>query len=171
MPSEDPKDLSPVQQLLRLKRHETPKEGFVEDFLQAFKERQRSEMLKQTAHGLLWERWTTYWDNRLSPKWALAGAAAVLLLGVAWVQLPAKSNTASVAVKESEVKIEETVSGSLDDFPVDMVMIMGRDAEETVEEVPQLLSRHFSGGYADDARQVKKTQAAVSSDLLIQPEP
>lgn len=173
MPSEDP-DLSPVQQLLRLKRHETPGEDFVEDFLKSFKERQRAELLKQSARSLLWERWTTYWDNRVSSKWALAGAAAVLMLGLAWKQVPATIQQVRLVAQDEPLSPAETVGGSLNDFPVDMVMIMGRDAEEAVEEVPLLLSRHFSGGYADDARQIKsvsKPMAPVNVDLLMNEAP
>lgn len=173
MPSEN-SDLSPVQQLLRLKRHETPGEDFVEDFLKTFNERQRSELLKQSARGLLWERLTTYWDNRVSSKWALAGAAAVLVLGLAWTQMPEKLQPLNLVADEAPFNPGETVGGSLNDFPVDMVMIMGRDAEESAEEAPLLLSRHFSGGYADDARQVKtvsKPQFSVNLDLIMKEAP
>lgn len=74
-----------IQKLIRLKRHERPPEGFVEDFLVSFQERQRSEMLRGSARGLLWERVTTYFSEILNPKWVWAGAtaAAVVLLGVA----------------------------------------------------------------------------------------
>lgn|GEM_PF-984961 len=173
MPSEN-SDLSPVQQLLRLKRHETPGEDFVEDFLKTFNERQRSELLKQSARGLLWERLTTYWDHRLSSKWALAGAAAVLVLGLAWTQLPVELPQSGLVAEEVPLNPGETVGGSLNDFPVDMVMIMGRDAEAPVEEEPLLLSRHFSGGYADDARQVKsitKSQVSANTELLMKDAP
>ena len=173
MPSEN-SDLSPVQQLLRLKRHETPDKDFVEDFLKTFNERQRSELLKQSARGLLWERLTTYWDNRVSSKWALAGAAAVLMLGLAWTQMPVKLQSMTLVADEAPLNPGETVGGSLNDFPVDMVMIMGRDAEESAEEAPLLLSRHFSGGYADDARQVKtvnKPQVSANLDLMMKEAP
>jgi hypothetical protein len=82
MPSEDPQDLTPVQQLLRMRRNQIPDDEFIEGFLSDFKERQRSEMLRQSARGLLWERWTTYWENRAAPKWALAGVAAALAMGL-----------------------------------------------------------------------------------------
>jgi hypothetical protein len=48
-----------IQRLIRLKRYETPGEDFVEDFVTQFHQRQRSEMLRQSARGLLWERLAT----------------------------------------------------------------------------------------------------------------
>ena len=73
-----------IQKLIRLKRHERPPEGFVDDFIASFKERQRSEMLHRSARGLLWERMTTYFSEVLNPRWAWATAtvAAVTLLGI-----------------------------------------------------------------------------------------
>lgn len=73
-----------IQKLIRLKRHERPPEGFVDDFVAAFKDRQRSEMLHRSARGLLWERVTTYFSEMLNPKWAWATAtvAAIAILGI-----------------------------------------------------------------------------------------
>ncbi|MCE9520101.1 MAG: hypothetical protein K8R87_11190 [Verrucomicrobia bacterium] len=73
-----------IQKLIRLKRHERPPEGFVDDFVSAFKDRQRSEMLHRSARGLLWERMSSYFSEVLNPKWAWATAtvAAVALLGI-----------------------------------------------------------------------------------------
>ena len=77
-------EFNEIEKLIRLKRHERPPEGFVEDFLTSFQERQRSELLQRSARGLLWERVTTYFSDMLNPKWAWATAtiAAVALLSV-----------------------------------------------------------------------------------------
>lgn len=73
-----------IQNLIRLKRHETPPHGFVEDFVSAFRERQRAEMLQRSARSLLWERITTYFADMLNPKlaWTVATFAALALLGI-----------------------------------------------------------------------------------------
>ncbi|MFN0076899.1 MAG: hypothetical protein ACKVY0_10510 [Prosthecobacter sp.] len=72
-----------IQRLIRLKRFEQPGEGFTEDFLQQFHQRQRAEMLKQSSLELLWERTTTWWGNWLVPKWGMAFAAvAVCAMGL-----------------------------------------------------------------------------------------
>lgn len=56
-----------LQRIIRLKRFETPGEDFVEDFVARFRERQRSELLRQSARGLLWERMVTFWEDLVSP--------------------------------------------------------------------------------------------------------
>lgn len=157
MLSEDPQDLTPVQQLLRMRRNQVPSDEFVEDFLADFKERQRAEMLKQSARGLLWERWTTYWENRIASKWALAGVAAALALSLGLMLFP-KANEGSQA--GAMASSEKGLSSDLQTDPnaafgTEAIIIMGMDPEGGVEESPMLLSRHFSGGYADEAREVK----------------
>ena len=157
MPSEDPQDLTPVQQLLRLRRNQTPSDEFIEGFLSDFKERQRSELLKQSARGLLWERWTTYWENRAAPKWALAGVAAALVLGLGLVLIPKTvEGPEGVELAASESGLSSDIQADPNAaFGTEAILIMGMDAEGAVEESPMLLSRHFSGGYADEAREVK----------------
>lgn len=157
MPSEDPQDLTPVQQLLRMRRNQIPNDEFIEGFLSDFKERQRSEMLKQSARGLLWERWKTYWENRAAPKWALAGVAAALALGLGLVLIPkAIEGPIGVEVAASESGLSSDIQADPNAaFGTEAILIMGMDPEGTVEESPMLLSRHFSGGYADEAREVK----------------
>ncbi len=73
-------DSEDVQRWIRLKRYESPGEGYYESFLQDFKERQRSEMLRQSARGLLFERVAMWLEEsggakRLVPAGALAAAA------------------------------------------------------------------------------------------------
>jgi hypothetical protein len=52
-----------VSRLVRLKRHECPEGGYelyIEKFVEEFRERQRAELLRTSARGLLWERLATY---------------------------------------------------------------------------------------------------------------
>jgi hypothetical protein len=76
-----------IQRLIRLKRFETPGEDFVEDFVNQFRERQRSELLRQSARGLLWERVNTYFEHLMAPRWAMAGATAALCFLGTWAGL------------------------------------------------------------------------------------
>ncbi len=76
-----------LQRLMRLKRHERPAEDFVEDFLSRFKERQRAELLRQSARGLLWERLGTLLGDFISPRWTTAGATAAIAVVAAWTTL------------------------------------------------------------------------------------
>jgi hypothetical protein len=157
MPIENPEELTPVQQLLRMRRNQVPSEEFVEDFLMEFKERQRSELLRQSARGLFWERWTTYWQNRWMTRWALAGVAALLALGFGWaLSLKSIDSQTGGQLVEKGGSAEKDLHADSDSlFAAEAIMIMGEDVDGVVEESPMLLSRHFSGGYADEAREVK----------------
>ena len=77
-----------VESLLRLKRYEQPPEGYFEDFAESFKERQRSEMLQQSARGLFVERVSTYLWGYGPRHWMLAGGAATALVATGYWLLP-----------------------------------------------------------------------------------
>lgn len=72
-----------VQRLIALKRFEQPPEGFVDDFLDEFHSRQRSELLQKSSRGLFWERLSTYIGEFGAAKWAYASVGAcALFLGL-----------------------------------------------------------------------------------------
>lgn len=155
MSPEDSNEHSQLQQLLRLKRHETPADDFVENFVTSFHERQRAELLRQSARGLLWERVGTYWKNLAAPKWSYAAAAALALAAATWWLLPETQNVPSKPQFASYDAADFSLGGG---FEVEAGMILVSDPEQpSASDSPLLLSRHFSGGYADDARQVKAT--------------
>jgi hypothetical protein len=68
-----------VEKLLRLKRYEKPSEEFLDRFMAEFQDRQRSEMLRQSAHGLFFERLSTWAWGMGRWKWVYAGGAASAL--------------------------------------------------------------------------------------------
>lgn len=78
-------DFDNIQKLIRLKRFETPGEGFTDEFLKEFHQRQRAEMLKQSSIDLLAERVQTWWSHLALPKWSLATAMAGLCLTSFWL--------------------------------------------------------------------------------------
>ena len=163
MPTDNSEDLTPVQRLLRLKRHEGPGDQFVSDFMLSFKERQRAELLKQSAHALMWERLTTYWtQSGPGARLAWAGASAAALLLFAWVLFAPQKDSAQMAIEEG-ANTQPALTVPKKEFPVDAVMIMGLDPAEEITESPLLLSRHFSGGYPDDVRQVRAAKKAQAS--------
>jgi len=84
-----------IQRLIRLKRFEQPGEGFTEDFLRQFHQRQRAEMLKQSSLELLWERATTWWNHLTAPKWGFAAAAAAACITGIWL-IPGHKATVEV---------------------------------------------------------------------------
>lgn len=75
-----------IQDLIRLKRHEQPEEGYFDDFLTEFQQRQRSEMLNTSARGLFFERVKARFSELGAFKWVagagLAYAAVALMLAV-----------------------------------------------------------------------------------------
>ena len=73
-----------LQNLLRLKRHEQPPEGFAEEFLEKFQRRQRTELVRRSALSILWERGQAWLEGLRRPAviWSAAGAYAALMLGL-----------------------------------------------------------------------------------------
>lgn len=65
-----------IEKLIRLKRFEQPPEGYFDDFLLEFQSRQRSELLKRSAHSLFFERLGTYFSGFSKRQWVYAGSAA-----------------------------------------------------------------------------------------------
>lgn len=104
-----------IQSLLRLKRHEMPPEDFVEDFLTRFKERQRAELLRQSARGLLWERVSTFLDDLISPRWTTAAATAAVAIVAAWGTL---SLVQGGAQGHSSLAMSEAIPASIATQPV-----------------------------------------------------
>jgi hypothetical protein len=88
------KDPEDIQRLIRLKKYETPGEEYFQTFLEDFKDRQRGEMLKQSARGLLLERVTMWFDEINGPRWFApvgATAAAAIAFGI-YTARPANSD-------------------------------------------------------------------------------
>ena len=67
-----------IRKLMRLKRHETPGEGFTEDFLKEFHRRQQQEALRQSGLDRFLQMLGDKFEAFLNPKWGLAAAAAVI---------------------------------------------------------------------------------------------
>lgn len=73
-----------VRKIVSLKRYETPRDGYFEDFLEEFQQRQRSELLHKSSTSIFFERVFTWFREVGSIKWvAGAGVAyAALMLGI-----------------------------------------------------------------------------------------
>ncbi len=108
-----------IQRLIRLKRFEQPEEGFTENFLQQFHQRQRAELLKQSSVELLLERVTTWWNHLLVPKWSLATAALAVCALSAWM-LSQPAEKASAALTAAPVAQDKPFVPKLDlsEFPL-----------------------------------------------------
>lgn len=95
-----------IQRLIRLKRFEQPEEGFTENFLQQFHQRQRAEMLKQSSVELLLERVTTWWDHLLVPKWSMAAAAVAVCALSVWMLSP-RADKPGAALTAAPISLPE----------------------------------------------------------------
>lgn len=155
-----------IQRLLRLKQYETPGDDFVEDFVTQFRERQRSELLRQSARGLLWERVNTFFSDVISPKWATATATAAFAIVAAW-------GTLGVIGSSSQQGAQFALAA---DGPMPVVLqnkpSFAVDSELIKEALPQdqtlkiegiLLSRHFEG---EELAASSGNLSPISTELL-----
>jgi hypothetical protein len=69
-----------IRKLMRLKRHETPGEGFTDSFIKVFHRRQRDIAQQQSGLDRFLQMLGDKFEAFLNPKWGLAAAAAVIAL-------------------------------------------------------------------------------------------
>jgi hypothetical protein len=100
-----------LQDLIGLKKYEQPEEGYFDDFLIEFQQRQRSEMLKTSARGLLAERAKAWFSEFGSLRWVIvAGAAyAAVALGFYFITNHETSEPAMASSMIDEVKESENI--------------------------------------------------------------
>jgi hypothetical protein len=93
-----------LQKLLRLKRYEQPPEEFAEEFLEKFQRRQRGELMRRSALGLLWERLQAWAEGLRRPVvlWSAAGVYAALMLGLWLWPRPAPQSSTTMLVSTTE---------------------------------------------------------------------
>lgn len=76
MPELPPPNDQSLVQLLRLKRHETPPDGYFEELLPRLHTRLRVEMMRRSSASLLLERLGVFFDNLAGGRWVAGGVAA-----------------------------------------------------------------------------------------------
>ncbi|MBX7211394.1 MAG: hypothetical protein K1X78_24015 [Verrucomicrobiaceae bacterium] len=140
-----------IQKLIRLKKYETPGEQFVDEFVTAFRERQRAEMLKQPALSLLWESFRAWYDQLFSPRWTLAAAVVVIgfICGFAFMPRGGQTHLARRGKAPDHPAMtlslgKDQTGKTLPAFSIETIRVMG---EIEIEPDPGLLSKHFTGGY------------------------
>lgn len=101
-----PHDPSPeLAALLRLKRREQPPPGYFEDFVHAFRDRQRAELLRVSAWRLFADRVGTHfqeWRFLLQPRWLVPIGATYAMLMIALFFRPAKPTSAMEVARARE---------------------------------------------------------------------
>lgn len=83
MTSDDEK----IRKVIRLKRHEKPRDGYFEDFLDEFRERRDQKKAKSRLAGFFLRRPATTPPGK-TPGWLMAGGVAYAALVVAFVWWP-----------------------------------------------------------------------------------
>jgi len=103
-----------LQELIRLKKYEQPEEGYFEDFLLEFQQRQRSEMLQTSARGLLLERLKAWFNEYGASKympWIAGGGVAYATVALFLSFSPGgQSGTSEIASVSEEIIETEEVS-------------------------------------------------------------
>ncbi len=84
-----------IHKLLRLKRYEHPSPDYFERFLDEFHHRQRADLLRQPAWGLLWERFVNAFPEFHVPRLAYAGVAAAAVVLSAVILVSQEDNNPS----------------------------------------------------------------------------
>jgi len=138
-----------IQRLVRLKRYEMPPEGFVDDFVTSFHHRQRAELLNQTARSLFWERLMTFFEGRPVANMAVAGTAVIALVAALAIGQPGGRIELAKADEVSPLALD---AGLLVDSMTPYAFGSEVTSDQNGNLSPLLLSKHFAGGYADEAR-------------------
>lgn len=78
-------DFKETRRLIRLKRYEQPPQDYHDNFLDEFRERQRSEILRRSSMRLFLERLATFISEIGKSRWAIGcvmvyGVVALLLM-------------------------------------------------------------------------------------------
>lgn len=96
-----------LQDLIRLKKYEQPEEGYFDDFLVEFQQRQRSEILNTSARGLLLERAKAWFSEFGAMRWVVG--AGVAYATVALVLNFMTGQETGEVVASTDVETEEAI--------------------------------------------------------------
>ena len=100
-------DFEDLEKLIRLKRYEKPPDDYYDEFFSEFQARQRSEMLRQSAHGLFFERVSAWMWGLGNWRWLYAGGAAYAAVMIVVFLRPVSEMFAESDGKTTETQISE----------------------------------------------------------------
>jgi len=78
-------DHEDISKLLRLKRFEQPPTEYFETFLEDFKDRQRAQLLRESAWRIAWDRFCAFFGEQMPARigYGLASTAVLIAAGIA----------------------------------------------------------------------------------------
>ncbi len=122
-----------LQDLIKLKRYEQPEEGYFDSFLSEFQERQRSEMLKTSARGLLVERVKAWFDFSSGTNKMVIGAgvacAACTVIAMTMHFLPKIQHQQQIAQQADRLPTDIAETSS------DMLMLSVKESTQVSSEL------------------------------------
>ena len=86
-------DHTETQNLIALKRYESPSDEYFEEFLEEFHHRQREDVLKRSARSLFMERLSVWFKELGMAKWAYGAGVAYAALMIGFVAWPKGADT------------------------------------------------------------------------------
>ena len=122
-----------LQELIKLKRYEQPEEGYYDNFLKEFQERQRSEMLRTSARDLFMERVRAWFNfsngtNRLVFGGGVA-CAVFVLSAIAMYFVSNIDDEQQIAKQVADLPADNTSSSS------DVLMLSIRDSAQVSSDL------------------------------------
>ncbi|MBK1825990.1 hypothetical protein [Haloferula rosea] len=85
-----------IGNLLSLKRHERPPEGYMDDFLREFHQRRREEAMEERGLARQWKQFVQWLTEPGMAKWAYGGGVAYAAVLAIVMTAPKASETESL---------------------------------------------------------------------------
>jgi len=104
-----------ISQLLTLKRHERPPEGYMEDFLREFHQRQREQALEARGLSAWWGRVRHGLGEAGAVRWLYGGGLAYAAILLAFVLAPRGQEVEPLPVKGANFEVLVPANESTDE--------------------------------------------------------
>jgi len=111
-----------LQDLIGLKKYEQPDDGYFDDFLVEFQQRQRSEILQTSARGLFLERLKTWFSEfgvNNSVRWIIGGGLAYAAFTL-FINLKSSDEIA----EDSTINANSAIESKVEDFDDDTNLVV-----------------------------------------------